>query len=65
MEKLQKEGYSTFLNDYFKKNTDLFSQLSKSQTPHTMIITCSDSRINPALLLNAQPGVESFLLHVT
>jgi carbonic anhydrase len=56
MEKLQKEGYSTFLNDYFKKNTDLFSQLSKSQTPHTMIITCSDSRINPALLLNAQPG---------
>ena len=56
MEKLQKEGYSTFLNEYFKKNTQLFSQLSKSQKPHTMIITCSDSRINPALLLNAQPG---------
>ena len=56
MEKLQKEGYSTFLNEYFKKNSDLFSQLSKSQTPHTMMITCSDSRINPSLLLNAQPG---------
>ncbi len=56
MEKLQKEGYSTFLNEYFKKNKKLFSQLSKIQKPHTMIVTCSDSRINPALLLNSQPG---------
>lgn len=56
MEKLQKEGYSTFLNEYFKEHSDLFAQLSKGQKPHTMIITCSDSRINPALLLNAKPG---------
>jgi len=56
MEKLQKEGYNKFLNEYFKNNTELFSSLSKKQKPHTMIITCSDSRINPALLLNAQPG---------
>jgi carbonic anhydrase len=56
MEKLQKEGYDTFLNEYFKENEELFSSLSKKQKPHTMIITCSDSRINPALLLNAQPG---------
>ncbi len=56
MEKLQKEGYSAFLNEYFKEHSDLFLQLSKSQKPHTMMITCSDSRINPALLLNAQPG---------
>ena len=56
MEKLQKEGYSTFLNEYFKKNSELFSKLSKQQKPHTMMITCSDSRINPALLLNAKPG---------
>ena len=56
MEKLQKEGYSTFLNQYFKENEELFSNLSKKQKPHTMMITCSDSRINPALLLNAKPG---------
>jgi len=56
MEKLQKEGYNKFLNEYFKKNSELFSSLSKKQKPHTMIITCSDSRINPALLLNSQPG---------
>jgi len=56
MEKLQKEGYNIFLNEYFKKNSQLFSELSKQQKPHTMIVTCSDSRINPALLLNTQPG---------
>ncbi len=56
MDKLQKDGYSKFLKDYFETNRELFSSLSKSQKPETMIITCSDSRINPALLLNAQPG---------
>ncbi len=56
MEKLQKQGYSAFLNQYFKENAELFSNLSKRQKPHTMMITCSDSRINPALLLNAKPG---------
>ncbi len=56
MEKLQKQGYSSFLNKYFKENAELFSNLSKKQKPHTMMITCSDSRINPALLLNAKPG---------
>ena len=56
MDKLQKEGYSKFLNDYFAKNQDLFDQLSRGQNPDTLLITCSDSRINPALLLNAEPG---------
>jgi len=56
MEKLQKEGYDAFLNQYFKENSELFADLSKRQKPHTLMITCSDSRINPALLLNAQPG---------
>jgi len=56
MEKLQKEGYSTFLNEYFKKNTKLFDRLATQQHPHTMMITCSDSRVDPSLLLNAQPG---------
>jgi len=56
VEKLQKEGYDAFLNQYFRENSELFADLSKRQKPHTLMITCSDSRINPALLLNAQPG---------
>ena len=56
MDKLQKEGYSKFLNDYFAEHQDLFDHLSQGQSPDTLLITCSDSRINPALLLNAKPG---------
>jgi len=56
MDKLQKEGYSKFLKKYFEENRELFSQLSQIQMPQTMIITCSDSRINPALILDAKPG---------
>jgi len=56
MDKWQKEGYKTFLNDYFNENRELFEELANQQHPETMLITCSDSRINPALLLNAKPG---------
>jgi len=56
MDQLQKEGYRKFLQKYFAEHKELFDQLSKTQTPETMIITCSDSRINPALLLDARPG---------
>jgi len=56
MDKLQKEGYNKFLKQYFENHKELFLNLSKRQKPDTMMVTCSDSRINPALLLNAQPG---------
>jgi carbonic anhydrase len=56
MDSLHKEGYSTFLKDYFANNKALFDTLSQGQSPDTLLITCSDSRINPALLLNAEPG---------
>jgi carbonic anhydrase len=56
MDALQKEGYSKFLKEYFAANKELFDTLSQGQSPDTLLITCSDSRINPALLLNAEPG---------
>jgi carbonic anhydrase len=56
MDTLQKEGYSKFLKEYFEANKDLFDDLSRGQSPDTLLITCSDSRINPALLLHAEPG---------
>lgn len=61
MDKLQKDGYSKFMKEYFKEHKQLFSSLSKSQKPETMILTCSDSRIDPALLLDAHPG-ELFII---
>jgi len=33
-----------------------FHELGKGQSPHTLVVTCSDSRLDPALLLQADPG---------
>ena len=61
MDKEHKEGYSHFLNNYFENNKELFASITNRQNPDTMLVTCSDSRINPALLLHAKPG-ELFII---
>lgn len=51
------EGFHKFRTKYFVKDTELFEHLnSEGQTPKTLIIGCSDSRVDPALLLQARPG---------
>ena len=50
------EGYKKFKKEYFKNNKKLFDELALGQHPHTMIITCSDSRVAPTQLLSAKPG---------
>ena len=50
------EGYRKFKKEYFKDNKKLFDELTFGQKPHTMIITCSDSRVAPTKLLSAKPG---------
>jgi len=50
------EGYRKFKKEYFKNNKKLFDELTFGQSPHTMIITCSDSRVAPTKLLSAKPG---------
>jgi carbonic anhydrase len=41
--------------------TPLFDQLADGQTPHTLFVTCVDSRVSPAMLTGAHPG-ELFIL---
>jgi len=56
MEKIHFDGYRKFRKEYFKDNKKLFDTLAEGQNPHTMIITCSDSRVAPTKILSATPG---------
>ncbi len=51
-----KHGMEKFLDQYVLENNQLFQQLSQTQNPHTLFITCSDSRINPNFFLSAGLG---------
>ena len=56
MEKLI-EGVHKFRNDEFGNYQKLFRKLSKDgQNPHTLFITCSDSRVLAELITQSQPG---------
>lgn len=56
------EGVSRFQSTIFHEQRELFEALGrKIQTPIALFITCSDSRINPNLITQTEPG-ELFLL---
>jgi carbonic anhydrase len=55
MEKLIK-GLREFQTSYFSSHQDLFEQLARGQKPRVLFITCSDSRVDPNLITNAQIG---------
>lgn len=50
------ESLKSFREDFFRENRNLFKQLEEGQSPDTMMITCSDSRIVPHLKTGAYPG---------
>ena len=51
------EGYRAFYKRYFASGDTLYRELVKTgQSPMTLIIACSDSRVDPSILMNAEPG---------
>ena len=49
-------GFYDFKNYSFAKREDLFSKLANYQEPEILFLTCSDSRIDPSLITQAEPG---------
>lgn len=49
-------GFRSFQKDYFGAEQSRFDTLKHGQNPTTMVIACSDSRVDPAILTNSEPG---------
>ncbi|XP_077253665.1 carbonic anhydrase 2-like [Tasmannia lanceolata] len=56
-----KAGMEYFKKEKFEKETKLFRELAKGQSPKFMVFACSDSRVCPSHVLNFQPG-EAFMV---
>ena len=50
------EGIHQFRAETFENEREHFERLAAGQSPETLFITCSDSRINPNLLTRTKPG---------
>jgi carbonic anhydrase len=55
------QGVQKFQQRIFGEKESLFKRLGQGQSPLALMITCSDSRINPNLLTQTEPG-ELFIL---
>jgi len=55
------DGIHHFQDNVFASQRQLFERLTDGQQPLALFITCSDSRINPNLLTQTEPG-ELFIM---
>lgn len=49
-------GFEKFRNQYYEGSDRPFDRLQIAQSPSVLVLACSDSRVDPAILLDAVPG---------
>jgi carbonic anhydrase len=49
-------GFERFQAKYFDGDESLYSRLRQGQNPRALVISCCDSRVDPAMLTGADPG---------
>jgi carbonic anhydrase len=50
------EGYRRFRENDWAGERERWSELAEGQSPQVMILSCADSRVDPATIFNARPG---------
>jgi carbonic anhydrase len=50
------EGYRRFRAEVWPQQRERFRALAEEQRPDTLVIACSDSRVDPSLVFGAAPG---------
>lgn len=51
------DGFQRFRQQHFEHNDALYQQLVRQgQTPKTLVVACCDSRVDPALVFDCDPG---------
>ncbi len=49
-------GYARFRNGYFQRNRERLEALAQQQTPEVAMVSCCDSRVDPGILFDVEPG---------
>jgi len=50
------DGILKFKHEVFPERKELFADLASGQSPEVLMITCADSRIDPGMITQAEPG---------
>jgi carbonic anhydrase len=50
------EGYRRFRENDWAQERERWSELAEGQSPQVMILSCADSRVEPAQIFDARPG---------